>query len=103
RLIIQHGGNLNYLAIDPFYVVRIEITEPITNYYIPDAMERLYGIVLFEGKDLGRIEIPIWEQQVPAWQVKDAIAKKFYWEILGLHYKKQIYSQRDLLDFEEGS
>lgn len=101
RTIIRHAVNLDKIEIDPFYVVQIEITQPIEDVCLTGNMERLYATIQFEGKVLGGIELPIWEHQVLSWQVKHAIAKKYYWEILGLYYRRYVYDDTDGICLEE--
>jgi glycosyltransferase involved in cell wall biosynthesis/peptidoglycan/xylan/chitin deacetylase (PgdA/CDA1 family)/2-polyprenyl-3-methyl-5-hydroxy-6-metoxy-1,4-benzoquinol methylase len=108
RLMIQNSKTLDAISNEPFFVKKIDIVGPIADIKNLGELERLFCLLECEGEPLGSIELPIWNQQVPAWQIKSSIAKKYHWKILGLFYKKHIYREgangkleNGPLDFEQ--
>ncbi|WP_013334356.1 trifunctional glycosyltransferase/class I SAM-dependent methyltransferase/polysaccharide deacetylase [Gloeothece verrucosa] len=75
------------------FAISLEVTEPFYDLDCPDAAERLYAVVTMEGTELGTIELPIWDKQVSAWLIKDAVAASFAWPILKRFFEHQGHFQ----------
>ncbi|RZK10223.1 MAG: glycosyltransferase, partial [Flavobacterium sp.] len=79
------------LNIGNIHVSRLDISEPILDLYPPATAVCLLLIVDMENSYLGEIELPICDQFVPAWLIKDSIAFEFSWSIMGRFFENTIY------------
>ncbi len=64
------------------YLVKVEVTAPISDIEIPQIFDRLYCTVQLEGVKLGIVELPVCDGMVAGAVLADAIAAKFAWPIL---------------------
>jgi glycosyltransferase involved in cell wall biosynthesis/peptidoglycan/xylan/chitin deacetylase (PgdA/CDA1 family)/2-polyprenyl-3-methyl-5-hydroxy-6-metoxy-1,4-benzoquinol methylase len=81
------------LTIGPTHAVRLEITEPVPDIFPPPGAERLWCAVELDGKRLGTLELPVCAPVVPAVVLKDAMADRFAWTILGHFFGRTVYRQ----------
>jgi glycosyltransferase involved in cell wall biosynthesis/peptidoglycan/xylan/chitin deacetylase (PgdA/CDA1 family)/ubiquinone/menaquinone biosynthesis C-methylase UbiE len=89
------------LSFGSMYVIPLEVTTPITDIFPPSTAERLYCVVKMEGTLLGTIELPICDESVPAWLLKDAITAQFAWQILGRFFELTVYIKNGVTPAQE--
>ena len=66
----------------------------------PDA-QRFVGYAWLDDKKLGTIQLPVCDGLVSKWVIKDAIAAKFSWNILGEFFGRHVYKLKSNEDFDE--
>ena len=69
---------------------RVEITRSIVDIFAPLSFERLLCRVEMEGEYLGNLELPFCDGLVSGFVLADAIATKFYWQILHHFFEVKI-------------
>ena len=71
--------------------VRLELTEPMADIATGAGIERLWCLVALEGIRLGYLELPVCGSIVLAGVLRDAVADRFAWTILGAFFERQVY------------
>lgn len=94
RLVAQHSTGEQVFSVGTTHVVGIEITSPILDVSPPLNTERLFCKINMEGSLLGHIELPVCSPVVFAWVIRDAIAARFAWIIMGRFFRHTIYSNQ---------
>jgi glycosyltransferase involved in cell wall biosynthesis/peptidoglycan/xylan/chitin deacetylase (PgdA/CDA1 family) len=102
-MILQHTELRAIVQIGMTQGIQLEITEPIADIYPMQNIERLYLRIQMEGNYLGKIELPVCGKLVSGWLIKDAIAAKFAWQILGRFFEYTVYSEEKYRDTNEHS
>ncbi len=103
RKIIEPVTVKDSFILDSAYVVSLEVTQPISDIFPPVNSTILFCQVTIEQEILGTIELPVCGKLVPAWLIKDVIASKFAWSILGKFFEYTIYSKSATLAFSEAT
>jgi glycosyltransferase involved in cell wall biosynthesis/peptidoglycan/xylan/chitin deacetylase (PgdA/CDA1 family) len=74
---------------------RVEITSPITDVRVPSGAERLVILPTIAGEPLEPIDLPAFDAVVPQLVVRDAIADRHAWRILGRFLEPLVYDRCD--------
>lgn len=94
KMILENTQVERPIALGSYHAVSIEITEPVEDIVVENReLNRLLCFLKIEGKALGKIELPICEGRVSEWVLKDAIAAKFAWQILGKFFENNVYNK----------
>ncbi|MHA6249058.1 polysaccharide deacetylase family protein [Pontibacter sp. CAU 1760] len=91
RAFLQYQNKALPLTVSQFYALEIDAAQPIRDLFPPSQAERLFCAVKFEGEYLGTLELPICDGNVPERLLRDAIAAKFAWQILGKYLAQTTY------------
>lgn len=102
RIILTEAVVLRPVTVGATHAVRVEVTEPISDLFLPEPAERLYCTVELEGERLGSLELPIFEGMVSSRVIGDAIAAKFSWTILGRFFERLVYPNFTLTQESSG-
>lgn len=100
HLILEQVVPETALTLGLTHAKPLEVTEPVTHLYAPSGIDRFYGYITLEGKQLGTIELPICDGWMAAEVLVDAIAAKFAWPILGRFFQHTIYPSAALEELE---
>lgn len=79
------------MTVEDTYIIKIEVTEPISNVVPHSSARRLLCRIELEGSYLGTLELPICNGLVPAYVLADAIAADFAWSIVGHFFERTVY------------
>jgi glycosyltransferase involved in cell wall biosynthesis/peptidoglycan/xylan/chitin deacetylase (PgdA/CDA1 family)/2-polyprenyl-3-methyl-5-hydroxy-6-metoxy-1,4-benzoquinol methylase len=90
-LILEHAQFTGSLKIGSTLGVMINISDSIDDIYAAQDVHRLLGCVVIENNVTGTIELPFCDGVVSKWVIKDAIAAKFAWNILGAFFQHNVY------------
>ena len=94
KMILQNTQVDEPVVIGSYNTVSIEITEPIRDVLVDnDELHRLLCFLKIEGKELGKIELPICDGMVSEWVLKDAIAAQYAWPILSKFLENTVYNK----------
>ncbi|NJN00076.1 MAG: methyltransferase domain-containing protein, partial [Phormidesmis sp. RL_2_1] len=93
KIIVEKSEMALPIKLGPFYAANIEITKPLVNVTPPPGTTRFLGMLTVEGDSLGMIELPVCDGLVSAWVLTDAIATRFYWQILERFFQHTLYSK----------
>jgi peptidoglycan/xylan/chitin deacetylase (PgdA/CDA1 family)/2-polyprenyl-3-methyl-5-hydroxy-6-metoxy-1,4-benzoquinol methylase len=94
KMILENTQVEGPVGLSSYYAVSIEITHPVKDILVENReLTRLLCFLKIEGKELGKIELPICEGLVSEWVLKDAIAAKFSWQILGRFFENNVYNK----------
>jgi glycosyltransferase involved in cell wall biosynthesis len=74
----------------------IELTEPIDDVALAPDVERLHLLATLEGDLLGAIELPVAEGRVTHAAIRDALAERFAWTVLGRYFERTSYADLEL-------
>ena len=103
RLILPYLSSTDALAPVAGTSVRIiELTEPITDVTCTSDVERLQLLARIEGDVLGAIELPVMNGRVTATVIRDAIAERFAWIVLGRYFERTRYADLESRPDESG-
>ncbi|MBD0288145.1 MAG: polysaccharide deacetylase family protein, partial [Flavisolibacter sp.] len=94
RKALQHTQLKSSLTVGATHGMCIEITSPLPDVHPPAVAERLICVVEMEGKNLGEVELPVYDGLVPTWLLKDAVAAQFAWQILGKFFENTVYKRQ---------
>ena len=86
----QVAGSLPRI-IGPLYGVSLDIAHRIDDVCVPSAVDRLRVHVRLGNHVLGVIELPACDGIVSAFVLRDAIADRFAWPVLGRFFERTIY------------
>ncbi|MCX6150790.1 MAG: trifunctional glycosyltransferase/class I SAM-dependent methyltransferase/polysaccharide deacetylase [Ignavibacteriales bacterium] len=75
----------------------IEVTKKVMDLHLPHSVERLGCQVLYKGNIIGNIELPVFDNFVPADVLIDDIANKCSWDILRKYFSETIYKELFLI------
>lgn len=73
------------------YGICLEITQPITDIPAPAGIERLHCRITAAEKFLGTVLLPVCDGAVSGEVLRDAIAARYPWEILGEFFQRTLY------------
>jgi peptidoglycan/xylan/chitin deacetylase (PgdA/CDA1 family) len=76
----------------------IELTEPLLDIKTPPGTERLIARVSYAGKDIGQVELPVFNDRVSATTLADAIASQHSWNILGQYLQRTVLTEVTLTE-----
>ena len=71
--------------------IRLELTESMTDIAAEPGVERLWCLIVLEGKRIGYLELPVCGPLVAAAVLKDAVADRFAWTVLGCFFEQKVY------------
>ena len=98
RTILESCTGKEPVNIGSTYGCSIEVSEPIADICVDAFIERIYCRVQMEGDFIGVVELPVCGNKVPEWLMKDAIAAKFAWQLLGRFYTHNVYKKNTIGD-----
>lgn len=101
-IILEDAVKLRPVTVGNTHAVRVEVTEPIQDFFTPAFTERLHCTIELEGKPLGILELPVFDGIVFGRVLADAIAAKFYWSILGRFFEYLLYPDFTIKQEPEG-
>ncbi len=91
RMALAEATRPRPYTVGQVHATRLEVTEPIQDLALPEAVERLDCQVCAEGELLGTLELPVIDSAVPAGVLADAVAAEFAWPILGRFFLRTVY------------
>ncbi len=71
----------------------IEVTAPLTDLTIGEGIERVVARITVQGASLGMLELPVIDGMVAAAVMRDAIADRFGWPLLGWLFERTAYRE----------
>ena len=72
---------------------RLELTEPWLDIEATPGVERLWCSVELDGVRIGTVELPVCGRLVPAVVLRDAVADRLAWTILGRFFQRHVYRE----------
>jgi glycosyltransferase involved in cell wall biosynthesis len=74
----------------------IELTAPVDDVTLAPGVERLQLLATLEGEMLGAIELPVTGERVTAGAIREALAERFAWIVLGRFFERTAYADLEV-------
>ncbi|MEO8622923.1 MAG: trifunctional glycosyltransferase/class I SAM-dependent methyltransferase/polysaccharide deacetylase [bacterium] len=75
---------------------RIEVTRAVADIRLPHGTQRLLALVELDGRRLGAVELPVFDDVVAGVVVRDAIADSCAWTLLGRFFERTQYARYEM-------
>ena len=85
RKVVEQSELTEPLTIGKTHAMTLEVTEPLADVVCSLGTERLHCLVKRQGKELSRLELPVWDGQVTSSVIENEIASQFPESILSLN------------------
>ncbi len=102
ELIVTHAPGNAPGIVGRTHYTDIEVTEPLGDVTVPDAIDRVVLRVVRRGEPLGAITLPAIDGHVRAAVIADVIADRFAWRLLGDFFASGLYQEIEIRE-QDGS
>ena len=93
RLVLDKTVSAYPLTIGMTHALRVEVSEPIPDIFPASSVQRVHCSVELEGEPVGDLQLPVCDAMVSRFVLRDAIAAKFGWTLLGRYFERTVYSR----------
>lgn len=92
RLVLPYLSSPTAAPVEGTSVRVIEVTAPIDDVTVAPDVERLHVLATLEGTPLGTVELSVADGRATATAIREALAERFAWTVLGRHFERSAYA-----------
>ncbi len=91
KLILETSTRARPFTLGLTQALTVETTQPMAELTAPSGVERVHVQVRWDGTPIGDIELPVFDERIPAAVLADAIAAEHAWTLLGRFFTRSVY------------